>query len=274
MTRESFSKFLQYGAYDQGRLRQRGQAMIEYLLVVIVSVLIVGAMVEKMWKPFDDFVRAMMGTYVQCLLETGELPTFGAANANAECKPYKWGDKSAELKEKEKKEDKDDADKAPQGPSSKPGVSVGRVADSRKAFNIGPSTQATQGVDGGIKVQNDAAGSSKNEGAFFSASSGGGRRQRAVAITGEVAEAVIKKEAKKQEAKTSTPVADNGGYAGGSKKVALKPPPKREKIEEIEVSQSWDVSQIVKIVIVAAIIILIFVLLGGQILQVSKNWEK
>src|SRR6516165_1280679 len=68
-----------------------GQAVIEYLLVVTVTVIIIAALAEKMFKPMDQFVQSIMGDYIACLLETGELPILSAPDdgtMNSECQIY------------------------------------------------------------------------------------------------------------------------------------------------------------------------------------------
>ena len=53
---------------------QRGQAVVEYILVVIVSVVLIVALATKLIPPLNDFVRNYAGDYVDCLLRIGHIP--------------------------------------------------------------------------------------------------------------------------------------------------------------------------------------------------------
>ncbi|RYZ79749.1 MAG: hypothetical protein EOP06_26610, partial [Proteobacteria bacterium] len=62
----------------QSRLANtRGQAAVEYVLLLILSVAILVALTYQVFTPMRDFFKDYMGTYISCLLETGELPSFG-----------------------------------------------------------------------------------------------------------------------------------------------------------------------------------------------------
>lgn len=56
---------------------ESGQGIIEYILILVVTVaLILGAM-YKFNSAFKEFSLNYFGNYLSCLLETGELPTIG-----------------------------------------------------------------------------------------------------------------------------------------------------------------------------------------------------
>jgi hypothetical protein len=56
-----------------------GQAMIEYVLLLVVSVSLV-LMAKGLFTGMGKFMDGYMGKYVRCLMEHGELPAFGAQN--------------------------------------------------------------------------------------------------------------------------------------------------------------------------------------------------
>ncbi len=64
-----------------GVKNSRGQAAVEYVLLLIVAVgLIMGA--GKVFKSIDKGLQSYVGDYFICLMEYGELPTLGVQDAN------------------------------------------------------------------------------------------------------------------------------------------------------------------------------------------------
>lgn len=53
---------------------EAGQALLEYMLVVVITVAILVGLASQLFSPLQKFLQAYMGSYVECLLETGELP--------------------------------------------------------------------------------------------------------------------------------------------------------------------------------------------------------
>lgn len=59
---------------------QSGQAVVEYILLVAVSVSIIIGL-KNAFKGAGDFVDRYVGAYTQCLMEYGELPSLGLDDA-------------------------------------------------------------------------------------------------------------------------------------------------------------------------------------------------
>ncbi|HPI40080.1 MAG TPA: hypothetical protein PLJ21_04705, partial [Pseudobdellovibrionaceae bacterium] len=76
--------------HHQLKSNQRGQALTEYILVVVVTVAILIGLASQVFTPLQKFLQGYMGSYVECLLETGELPaTLGGdyeSAATSECR--------------------------------------------------------------------------------------------------------------------------------------------------------------------------------------------
>jgi hypothetical protein len=53
---------------------QKGQALVEYILLLVVAVAMGMAILNTFFKPFQKYADFMLGEYVQCLLDYGELP--------------------------------------------------------------------------------------------------------------------------------------------------------------------------------------------------------
>ena len=61
--------------------QQGGQAVVEYVLLLIVSVSML-FLFKSAVKGIDDFMYSYMGEYISCLMEYGELPTQGNTETN------------------------------------------------------------------------------------------------------------------------------------------------------------------------------------------------
>lgn len=60
---------------------QGGQAVVEYILLLVIIVsLVMGA--KKAFGNVDDFISHYIGDYVTCLMEYGELPSLGVTDAD------------------------------------------------------------------------------------------------------------------------------------------------------------------------------------------------
>ncbi|OYZ24685.1 MAG: hypothetical protein B7Y39_00465 [Bdellovibrio sp. 28-41-41] len=69
------SKFL-----SSSRLNQKGQGMIEYILLLFITVTMILLAMANLFKPMQNFLQNFMGTYVACLLTSGELPAIRVEN--------------------------------------------------------------------------------------------------------------------------------------------------------------------------------------------------
>jgi hypothetical protein len=58
-------------------LKQKGQALTEYILLFTVSILLTGGLLYQFNDAFKNFVNAYFGEYLTCLIESGELPNLG-----------------------------------------------------------------------------------------------------------------------------------------------------------------------------------------------------
>lgn len=266
--------------------------MVEYILMVSVSVMIITVLVQKMYKPMDQFVQSIMGTYIQCLLETGELPQLGAkTGANSECQVFRFDvapggevtrETTAKKEQQEADSDKVDGDSG----GSKGGrgrtrhmIPGGSRAAGRAPFQM-RGGRGTAGVDGGdasggrrIEIALEGGGSGGYFRSSSSGSRGGYRREKYVAITGAMAQEIAKKN-QPAERTRATVVSESGGASKRPTKLALrKPADDKKQDEDMEVA-GLDISQIVKFILIAGIIIVLVVLIGGQAMQLSKSWEK
>ncbi|MDE0119484.1 MAG: hypothetical protein OXM55_05700 [Bdellovibrionales bacterium] len=61
---------------QKGRKKNKGQAIIEYVLILTVVVVVMGGMLLKFNKAFKDWAKSILGNqgYIACLMQTGTLP--------------------------------------------------------------------------------------------------------------------------------------------------------------------------------------------------------
>lgn len=59
---------------------QSGQAVVEYLLILTVTMMLVLGGMYQFSTAFRAFAQSYFGNYLECLLETGELPSVGAGD--------------------------------------------------------------------------------------------------------------------------------------------------------------------------------------------------
>lgn len=271
---------------------QSGQALIEYILVVSISVLIVATLAQKLYKPMDQFVQSIMGTYIQCLLETGELPRLGATSeGTGECQIFQFevGENGEVQRPTTQKKDRDEADSDKVTDASEGNGGGGRSRRNRVARSGGPrgprssfrmpGGQGTAGVDGSIGggKRIEVALEGGGAGSYFRSANGGGRggfrREKYVAIIGAVSQEIAKKNQAREKMR-STVVNEGGLSSRRNAKLPLRKPTNDTKPEDDSQVASLDISQIVKIILIAGIIIVLLVLIGGQAMQLSKSWEK
>lgn len=69
-----------YNLWQNSILNRRGQAAVEYILLLVIIVsLVIGA--KKAFSNLDDFINHYIGDYVVCLMEYGELPSLGVSDS-------------------------------------------------------------------------------------------------------------------------------------------------------------------------------------------------
>lgn len=280
-----------------------GQAVIEYTLMLVVTVSFVLALSMQIFKPFGEFISNYMGKYVGCLLEYGELPTLGSElpsgpDDDSECNKKfapasaangrpprdsrgEGGEGNSSSSKSSSASTSNSSDDSKDGPSSS-GVNSGTYAGSASRgggnniiYNRRPSTGIDGGSSGGpsgkvIEIALDGGGTST----FFKTSSGGsyGRqmeKSRYIPISG-LTESEKMKLQKKAEggARLSVP---SEGLAPAPKKTAVKKPEVKTIIPEDE---PLTIGNFMRYILIAAIVIALIVFLGGQALQMSKSFEK
>ncbi|MGE5085278.1 MAG: hypothetical protein ACM3MG_03195 [Bacillota bacterium] len=280
-----------------GLQNNRGQAVIEYVLLLIISVSLVLMLVYQIFKPMQNFVQGFMGDYMACLLETGELPAFGGTDASAT--------KAADLGCSAKFNNITGNSSGASGAGSGSGSDSSSASAASKASSRGndsgsgssssgggyagsssrngsryltSSRRGSSGVDGSSSAQGgkvvEIALDGGGSGGFFKGSNGGGyigqgRKITSVGVTGLTDTEKKKLEKKAMGAKNA--VVASGEFGTPPKKISVKKPePKREIASEDE---PLTIGNFIRYLFIAALVLALVIFIGGQALQMSKSGE-
>ncbi|MFP5518427.1 MAG: hypothetical protein ACLGGX_00865 [Bdellovibrionia bacterium] len=278
---------------------QGGQALIEYVLMLIISISLLLLLTAQIFTPFKEFLRAYMGTYIQCLLEYGELPALGSegVGAESECNarfedftigagrpPKTDGSGGSSASGANNRSDSNRSSSSSSSSSSDGsgrnnsggGGSSGRTVIVNGSNRRSMGTESTS-PDAAKTIEIEVSAPGAGSGRFYS--SGGGsdstssRTERF--ITGEVVSDFDQRRlaAQNKQNETAGMVVGENEQARAPKKIAINPP-KREVSSLDDEEEEFTIGNFIRILIIAGIIIAIVIFVGGQILQMSKSFSK
>lgn len=265
---------------------QSGQAAVEYILLLIITVALILLLMTRFFKPLQTFISAYMGDYTECLLRTGELPSLGN------------DDSSSTLSDQGCNAKFEPASFAGGRPSKGSGANGNTANNSKSKSDSGSggggsgSTVASSSSSGGGNLRSPRGGtrSSDHSGpagkvveialddnggnGFFRSGAVGSAPYRqsktmSIGLAG-LTEEQKKKIQKKEQGPTRLISTD--GIAPPPKKMTVKPPEK--KVEMIEEDESFTIGNFIRMLFIIGIILAIVVFVGGQVLQMSKSYDK
>lgn len=255
---------------------QRGQGAIEYILILLVVMVIALGALYQFNSAFAKFAENYFGEYLACLLETGDLPNLGAptsAPCDAEFEEFSLSDgrrKSvAKVEGKGVKEKISEA--APKEASGAREYGGGRRGAPSRFRSKGSARvkTATAGTDAGgnkapsVSIESDSfSGRSRS----LANSSVGTKKIETNALLGRVAE----EKEKKDKVTEKKAVGDESNREGREGRLTVKI--QQKKTVEAK-SEPMSFGKFIKYLLIAGIIIAIVIFLGGQVLQISKEWE-
>lgn len=270
----------------------RGQAAIEYVLLLVISVSMVLALVYQIFTPMQKFVNSYMGTYVECLLETGALPSFGgdgvpsasdmgctlakfeSVSSNSSDASSAGGRSRSDSNDSNSSSSKNSSSDRSSGGGSYAGSSSRGGSQSINSFQrrgtSGVEASAAKGKVTEIPVADSGSGS------FFQTSNGrgysvAGKRAKTSSVsTDNLSAADKKKLEKKQEQKRSVAVSSDDAGPAPKKMIVKKPEPKASVIED---DKPFTVGNFIRYLFIAALIIALVIFIGGQALSMSKERE-
>jgi hypothetical protein len=275
-------------------LNRSGQAVIEYVLMLVITVSLVLALVSQLFKPFGQFIDSYMGDYFSCLIEYGELPTLDSADgspADGDCRAKlgaaggfntAGGSRRGSGGRSPSDSDGNSGSSASQsgagnessgGGGSSGGTYAGsasrgggRNINSRRFPSSGVESAGAQG-----KVVEIAADGNGNSGYFGGSNSAGrvGRsssKKLAVGISG-LSEFERKKLEKKSSGGSGPSISTEGVGPAPKKMIVKKPEQKAIVQEEKEVT----IGNFIRYLFIAALVIALVIFIGGQAAQMSKS---
>ncbi|MCB0407849.1 MAG: hypothetical protein KDD34_06570, partial [Bdellovibrionales bacterium] len=271
-----------------------GQGVIEYILVLVVTVAMVVGMLVQLNKAFEVWLNNYFGEYLACLLETGEIPSLGGPSTGI-CARY-WSPFSLKLDPLGKNNQGQGGNlsggsSARKGPSdgassSSPSASRGGVSSQRSSspsgdFGFGnrfPSRGVAAG--GGFGKDQAAAKSKTNTGntnvstpqGLLSANRG---EDRFLVPPESLDQRFSMTKAQDDEREKKQPIAkkDTGDERGARGPTSFKTTAQLKKSKGGEVDVSLGFGDYLRYLLIAAIIIAIVIFFGGQVLQMSKSMD-
>lgn len=272
---------------------QRGQALVEYVLMLVVSVAMVLALGYQLFKPFQSFLKAYMGDYIACLLDTGELPSLGnrdakealadeGCNVNFEAATLAGGRPPKSSSSSSKSSSNPSTSKSSSSSSSSGGSSGGSSSPSSSAPNRNllvssiNKRNGTESKSSSEKTTEIAISGVSGNGYYNRRDSWSDGSSRAVASrTTALGIAGLTEDEKKrlgrQEGAKNT-IASGESVGPPPKKIAI---PKNEaKVVTAAEDDPMTFGNFFRFLLIAAIIIALVVVLGSQALKISKSQEK
>jgi hypothetical protein len=264
---------------------QKGASAIEYILLLVVVVSLLLTLTQIFWKPFGSFLDSYVGGYTQCLLEVGELPVlkgqtevaadleecraeFSAKIANNVQGQKTNSQSSSSSSSKRERNEREQAERASLGRGNSRAVSRMNSSSSRGTDSGGPGDGKSQQVE----LAEDGSGfyRTRNQ---SSASSNLGRPQRTSEQRVTLSLSDNEREQLKRAQPKRTPAeATLGAIKQPVKKMIVKEPPstKNQNVNE----EAFNFGNLIRIMILLAILVLIFILFGAFILQVRQTVRK
>lgn len=270
--------------FSFSNLNQRGATLIEYVLLLVVAVALVKLLSTAFANPMGKFLNAYMGSYIQCLLEFGELPSLGGdSTTNGECnarfQPATLADGRPPRSESEttnrqsEQRSKDQGSEEEIRQSNRTGNRSGAGSAGRN--RIGESL----GADGGGAAKKTVVIDLNEEGGskFFNAGRSSGARSQIATRADRISrrfltESEIKELEQSQTRRTPARLSDTSPVAQKNKKYTVEPPPTRNIAGQSE--DDFSFGSIIRWIIIAVLIIFILIFLGGLMSQFSRASRK
>jgi cobalamin biosynthesis Mg chelatase CobN len=265
-----------------------GQSVVEYVLILVVTVSLVIGLGTQIFKPLQGFLKSYMGDYVACLLETGELPSLGSQDAKAALQDQGCNAQFAAASIGSGRPPKASSNSSSSSSESK-SASSGSSSSSSDSKSGGSSSSASRGGSsssfgkGAGGMENSVGKNGKvaelpmppgeessfmnRRGSWGSSTVAPGTKKTSIGITDLVDEEKKKLEKKENANRT---IASGEGLAGRTKKFNIQ---KQEPKIAAEEDEPFTFGSFFKFLLIAAIIIALFVVLGSQALNISKSGE-
>lgn len=279
-------KYRELGRGPWSRMSNRGgQAVIEYMLLIFVTVTFVVTIALSVFQPLGEFVDSLNRLYIQCLLETGELPQLSSQDDSTVC--FEELPRFAALDENGNPIARDgsgrgrgERNEAVANRDRQSTNTSGRVRTSRPmrtGGGIGISRGNASPETGADKTTTIPIDQSFNEGSGFVSSSSSGssgqnqqRKTRRISIDA-LTEYDRQNLERTLEKSQRIPAEDGEGFTQTQKKkIIVKPPPAEKPTTEIQVETGY--AHYFKMFLLLIFILFVIIVFGSQAYQLSKSW--
>ncbi|MGZ3795487.1 MAG: hypothetical protein ACXVB1_03935 [Pseudobdellovibrionaceae bacterium] len=267
--------------------------MVEYVLMLVVSVAMVMALGYQLFKPFQIFLKSYMGDYIACLLETGELPSLGnpqtqalledaGCNAQFEAatiskgRPSKPANSSSSAQAQKSDSSSKSSDSSGgqakgdggggHGPSSSRGGNLLISSMKRKTATESRGGQETKVTEIPLEEKSQFYNRKNSFSSDLNRAQG---KTTYVGIAG-MTEDEKKKQERREENSRTLASGESRGFP--LKKIPIKKPEAKPPIEAEDTPFTF--GNFLKFLLIATIVIALIVVLGSQALKVIKSQEK
>lgn len=290
----------------------KGQGTIEYILLLVITITMILLALGQIFKPLGTFMQDYMGTYVACMLSSGELPGLKGEDklqdANPTCSVKFNGGKGSTGGNGANGNGQNGSDPNGQNGanSNAKNANNGNGKNGSNANRNGSSSDGSG--SGGSSSGNTYAGSSSRRSMFGRGRTGssdagdadaGGKKTyvnalngkgdkffrqknqprsvysgngRGIAISGFTEEMKRKQERKIQSEARVLPKSEAEEFSKPQKKSIVKPPTEIKKSSELK-TEEMSFGGYFKYILIAVIILLIVILGGGQMFEMSKSYD-
>jgi len=261
-----------------------GQGVIEYILVLIVTVAIILGMIYQFNDAFRVYAKSYFGDYLACLLETGELPSIGGEGGmcNAFFQPFSIANGRPHL-------EGTTGDGGGGSRNNEGGSAAPTKAGESKPSGNSPYLAKNSG-GGGSQVAprpsfssgGDSASSSSRSRRNYTGSSEASIPPSALGIKGSDSGSrdqylegdfyVERRQVEESEEGTNK-IAYKGTSSSVQRAQRMRVNRQDASVKSPEADVEFTVGNFLRILLIIAIIVALVVFLGGQALQISKSMD-
>jgi hypothetical protein len=264
---------------------ERGQAVVEYMLILICIVAIIFGITFQFNNAFKVWANNYFGDYLTCILETGDLPSIGgtpgdSAICNQFFKPFSLADGRPF---KNTIPNQPGATPPPSATPPSHGERESKPKQARRSSGGGQNGGGGGNSGGGSKANalvqtkpDTAGGSGSHNTGNMTASGGGygtsgGRRSSASGKELDGRGGGINNKENANNRGYASGTARDDGSNGRPRRLKLKPIVKAPEV--ILADDTFTIGNFLRFLIIAGILIALLLLLGGQSLQIGKSME-
>lgn len=271
---------------------QSGQGTVEYILLLVVSILLVSGSVYQFNDQFRQWANSYFGDYVSCLLETGELPIIGSSGGERSvcAEQYRsFSSFTGRTHDSSQSGGSGGAGSGSGGDKDKGSSNSGKSTSESGGDSLNSASRSSGRGGGGLELGDDDFASGKK-----SASSGMGPSRGKAAYTGSTEDSLagalggggrqaqnVRGEFLEGGYRVSVENREDGEKLSGGKKGAegnggkaqARIPIKRNLASAAQTpdDQALTLGDYLRYILIAALVIALIVVLGSQVLRINQE---